>query len=728
MKLKPLKQGVFECADRDKGPLSSGFRIGAGIFALAFLVRLFYLCEMSESPTFLSPIVDSEVYDRLARGLAGGGRMYREFFWQPFFYPFFLSRVYYFCSGSIICAKLVQIFLGSLTCVLVVRIGQRVAGKRVSILAGIITAFYGPLIFFEGRLLAAGWAAFWAAALVLAFLKALEKKDAVSCFIVGVIGGLSVITRPTFIPFTAAALVWLALSLHRRAVSWKQISLKTAVMLAGFSIVTGAVAVQNFSVTGRFSFLPRSGAINLYIGNNPDRPQTLAVRPADWKELTRLPRRYGSTDERQDQQFFMRKFREYITKHPLHYVKGLGFKAVQFVNSREIPRNIDVYVFRKYSWILSVLTWKWKGFGFPFGLLLPLAITGLVVYRREIPGVIIAFLIFYPLSVILVFVSARYRIAVIPILAVPAAAGLERLWRTIKSANLPQAAAMSAVFVPVILFCSIPGPFVGEGYNHEAEMCYFLGLKYTEQGQYDKACDKLTEAIELAPGCSGAYSAMALALGDQQKFEQALEYHSKAIRTDPYYAKSYVNLGITLARQGKYEEAIQAYKKATQIDPYLDTAYYNRGMSLVQLGRGAEAIELYKKALRLTPRNDITKNLAWILATCSDEQVRNGEEAMYFAEILCKNTNYKNPEHMYVLAAAYAEAERFDDAVRTAREALKLVGRSGEEKLYGQIAQALELFKQEKSLRQFYDDKTKGRSRPARGAAFTETPLVVPLE
>jgi len=267
-----------------------------------------------------------------------------------------------------------------------------------------------------------------------------------------------------------------------------------------------------------------------------------------------------------------------------------------------------------------------------------------------------------------------------------------------------------------------------KGYNHEAEMCYFLGLKYTEQGQYDKACDKLTEAIELAPGCSGAYSAMALALGDQQKFEQALEYHSKAIRTDPYYAKSYVNLGITLARQGKYEEAIQAYKKATQIDPYLDTAYYNRGMSLVQLGRGAEAIELYKKALRLTPRNDITKNLAWILATCSDEQVRNGEEAMYFAEILCKNTNYKNPEHMYVLAAAYAEAERFDDAVRTAREALKLVGRSGEEKLYGQIAQALELFKQEKSLRQFYDDKTKGRSRPARGAAFTETPLVVPLE
>ena len=61
-------------------------------------------------------------------------------------------------------------------------------------------------------------------------------------------------------------------------------------------------------------------------------------------------------------------------------------------------------------------------------------------------------------------------------------------------------------------------------------------------------------------------------------------------------------------------------------------------------------------------------NLAWILAASADPQVRNGPEAVLLAERACKLTDYKKPLLVGTLAAAYAEAGRFPEAVATARK------------------------------------------------------------
>jgi len=95
----------------------------------------------------------------------------------------------------------------------------------------------------------------------------------------------------------------------------------------------------------------------------------------------------------------------------------------------------------------------------------------------------------------------------------------------------------------------------------------------------------------------------------------------------------------------------------------------------------------------------MTKNLAWILATYHDKKIRNGVEAVYFAEILCENSNYNNPGHLYVLAAAYAEAGQFERAVRTAEKALKLADKENE-KMCRRIARGLQLFRQKKTITQ----------------------------
>ena len=675
------------------------FWIGAGVFTLAITVRLLHLFETSKNPTFNLPIIDSQTYDDLARSLLAGAEMGPKFFWQPFFYPFFLYKLYSLCGGSIICAKLFQMVLGAFTCVLTYRIGCKVSGQRTGLLAGIITACYGPLIFFEGELLATGWAAFFSATLVLAVLKAREEKKLLYCFIAGSIAGFSVITRPVFLPFIVAAFVWLVFRSYKEPISQKNILLRILVLTAGFCIVTSAVAVQSLAATGRFSALPRSGGVNLYIGNNPESEKTLAVRPSQWQNLTKLPRRFTSTNKQQDSEFFTARFREYVLKHPGPFLKGLGYKALQFASSREIPRNIDIYVFRKFSRLLSGLVWKFRGFGFPFGLMLPLGIIGLIAYWQKTPGPLIAFILLYPLAVILVFVSARYRVPVIPVLAVPAAAGIETIARIIRSAQRLKGVLVLAVFALIIPFCSIPGPFAAEQSSYEAEMYHFVGLTCKQNGQHVKALENLTKAIEADPLYKNAYSSLGLLFGEQDQFDRAVEYHHKALQIDPNYAGSYNNLGITLAGHRRHEEAIKAFEKATRINPYFDKAYYNWGSSLTQMGKVNEAIALYKKVLEIIPRNDMTKNLAWILATYHDEKIRNGVEAVYFAQILCENSSYKDPGHLYVLAAAYAEAGQFERAVTTAGKALKLANK-GNEKMCRRIAQALELFRQKKTIAQ----------------------------
>ena len=96
------------------------------IFIPALVIRLIYLHDISASPTFLTPIVDPAEYHRLAQSLAGGMGMSPSFFWQGFFYPLFLSGIYFLSGASIVCAKIFQVFLGSVVCVLVYRLGKKI--------------------------------------------------------------------------------------------------------------------------------------------------------------------------------------------------------------------------------------------------------------------------------------------------------------------------------------------------------------------------------------------------------------------------------------------------------------------------------------------------------------------------------------------------------------------------------------------------------------------------
>jgi Flp pilus assembly protein TadD len=144
---------------------------------------------------------------------------------------------------------------------------------------------------------------------------------------------------------------------------------------------------------------------------------------------------------------------------------------------------------------------------------------------------------------------------------------------------------------------------------------------------------------------------------------------------------------------GRAPEGIAHLDQVTRLRPQDAEACYNLGMALLQLGRAPEAIGQYEQALRLRPEHIAAcRILAWLLATCGEASLRDGARAVTLAEKANAITQGKDSGILDTLAAAYAEAGRFSDAVRTAQAALELVKQAGPAEAARRIQERFELY------------------------------------
>jgi tetratricopeptide (TPR) repeat protein len=122
-------------------------------------------------------------------------------------------------------------------------------------------------------------------------------------------------------------------------------------------------------------------------------------------------------------------------------------------------------------------------------------------------------------------------------------------------------------------------------------------------------------------------------------------------------------------------------------------AYYNLGYALQQNGRAAEAADCYQKAIQLQPQFIQAQiSLAWILATCPAASLRNGSQAVALMEKANQLSSGKDPKVLRTLAAAYAEAGQFDDAIATAQKAIALARQNGETNVLEKNAEFLNFY------------------------------------
>lgn len=162
------------------------------------------------------------------------------------------------------------------------------------------------------------------------------------------------------------------------------------------------------------------------------------------------------------------------------------------------------------------------------------------------------------------------------------------------------------------------------------------------------------------------------------KTREAMIYLQNSLRIAPNQAPIHSSLGVFYLEMGRMTESLAHLQRALEIEPKFADAHFNLGNTYLQMGRTKEAIAEYQMALDLDPNDtQALNNMAWTLATWPDALTRDGAKAVELAQRADSLTRSENAMASATLAAAYAEAGRLDEAVKTGERAVALARAEG---------------------------------------------------
>jgi tetratricopeptide (TPR) repeat protein len=221
-----------------------------------------------------------------------------------------------------------------------------------------------------------------------------------------------------------------------------------------------------------------------------------------------------------------------------------------------------------------------------------------------------------------------------------------------------------------------------------------IGLILFQNGQVDDAGAQFQKALETEPNSDAAHNGLGSVLLRQGHVNDAIAHFQKAVALNPGGVNARLNLGVAFADQGQVDDAISQFEKCLVLQPDTAPAHANLGGLFLKKGRVSEAIQHYSAALALQPNDAaILNDLAWIRAANAQAQFRNGAEAVSLAERACQITGYRVPVIVNTLAAAYAEAGRFDDAVVAEEKARQLAIDMGHPDAADKLLETIQLYK-----------------------------------
>jgi tetratricopeptide (TPR) repeat protein len=255
-----------------------------------------------------------------------------------------------------------------------------------------------------------------------------------------------------------------------------------------------------------------------------------------------------------------------------------------------------------------------------------------------------------------------------------------------------------------------------------------LGFVLAVQGKLAQAIPEFREALRLDPRSADAHKNLANALFKTGQPEPALAEYQEVLRLQSGNSVIHARVGTLLVGFGRSDEALAHFKEAVRLEPSNAAAHYGLANCLLKQGQPAAATDQYLNALKTNPgfaeahyqlslalqaqqdfrgsRDHLREavrlrpdwpealnNLAWLLATHKDPGLRDGPEAVRLAERVVSLSHSNDAGHLDTLAAAYAEAGQFSNAVVTARTALALARQTGLTNDVREISTRLALYK-----------------------------------
>jgi tetratricopeptide (TPR) repeat protein len=219
-----------------------------------------------------------------------------------------------------------------------------------------------------------------------------------------------------------------------------------------------------------------------------------------------------------------------------------------------------------------------------------------------------------------------------------------------------------------------------------------------QQREVIRACEA---GLRVDPYNPILHQSLAVAAAETGAMTNAAAHLRLALSLKPKWPEARGLLAVALDSLGQSDQAAAEYEQAIRDKPADADLQYLYAMSLAMQGQTQAAVGHYRRALELKP-DMVTalNNLAWILAANSDDRLRNGAEAVRLAQRACELTGNREPMLLGTLAAAYAEAGRFAEAVTTAEQARTLATAAGLRDVAEKNGELLKLYRSGKPCRE----------------------------
>jgi tetratricopeptide (TPR) repeat protein len=233
-----------------------------------------------------------------------------------------------------------------------------------------------------------------------------------------------------------------------------------------------------------------------------------------------------------------------------------------------------------------------------------------------------------------------------------------------------------------------------------ARTYYNRAIAYALKGDYNAAIRDNTEAIRRRDPIMQAdfYYNRAVNYHAIGKPDKAIADYNEAIRLAPNDLKKYCGRAWIFEDMGELNKASADYDRATRYNATDAKGHVFRGTAHFAKGNYRAAASDFEKAARLSPRDyDALCNLAWFQATCPEDSLRNGKEALEKAKRACELSRWQHSDAVDTLAAAYAEIGNFDDAVKYETQAINMKGVHAFTRK--KMQERLELYRQHKPYR-----------------------------
>ena len=252
--------------------------------------------------------------------------------------------------------------------------------------------------------------------------------------------------------------------------------------------------------------------------------------------------------------------------------------------------------------------------------------------------------------------------------------------------------------------------------KRDAEALVMRGTLYYELKEFEKANRDISDSLLIRPDSVRGVMMRSMVAAQEGRYADAITDMEMLVRADPSNLDWIRQLASYYQMDKRPRLAIKLLDQLIESDANDWASLRLRGDAKLSVSQHQEAVEDYEKALATLEKqrdkmdkeefnqdySGLANNLAWVLATSPEEELRDGPRSVELGLKACEATDYQAAHILSTLAAGYAEIGDFDNARKWSAKAVELGKDEGHEQVE-QLEKELESYQQNKPWREEQD-------------------------